>query len=462
MIRRFVNLVLRDYDKSMHSLHRLDVAKYLFYPTTADAEAANAKANHNSNGGGGSGGDKPKALPRILRQRRRLPEPSMRFSPFPPTAAADDEWEGERESWPSVDDSFILVSPGTSEGRILHATEDGRAVLYDADTRAFSAAVPSFPKAMGRDLIAFSVPGSGEFMDEKESLYVMRSTITPPPQRNPLRYDISSTSPEERKGPDGDFVVLDFNQPYKWQPLPPPPFAAAADGRGGDSPSRYDDSNGGDITITSSAVVGGGRTICVSTKSSGVVSGFSTYHSQRNGAIDRTYCLDTAVREWQHAGDWALPFDGRAEHVPELGAWIGLSSSPPHHLCAADLSAITTNTNGAPPVPQHVWDDFTPPPDTSSSVVLNRRFPHHVLHRYTEWSPLGSSLVNLGSGRFCILKEFWIRRGESVGRHVDDMLYDEEVVVLTGVEVLRGDEDGELRMVKHKSKRYELDRPLVL
>ncbi|CAL5078594.1 unnamed protein product [Urochloa decumbens] len=429
MIRRYVNLVLRDYGRRTHSLHRLDVAKHLFYPSTSDAEAANAKENSNNNGGGG---DKPKPLPRVLRRRRRLPEPSMRFAPFPPD---DDD---ECDDWPSDDDAFLLLSPGTSEGRILHATEGGRAVLYDADADAISAAMPSFPKPI-QDPIAFSVPGSGEFMDEKESLYVMRSRIAPP-DHNRQRYIGGIAVPEEEQGPAGDFVVLDFDKPYEWQPLPPPPFAAA---------------DAGGIRITSSAVVGGGRTICVSTARNGVGYNYSSH------VVERTYCFDTAAREWRHAGDWALPFDGRAEHVPELGAWIGLSSSQPNHLCAADLSAMDINAANQAPTPQHVWDDFTPPPEESSSVVINRRFSYYVLHTYKEWwGPLGK-LVNLGSGRFCIVKVFEIRRGESVDRYVEDMLDEEEFAVLTGVEVLRG--QGVLRMVKHKSRRYELGRhPWVL
>ncbi|CAL5091212.1 unnamed protein product [Urochloa decumbens] len=429
MIRRYVNLVLRDYSRRMHLLHRLDVAKHLFYPSTSDAEAANAKENSNNNGGGG---DKPKPLPRILRRLLRLPEPSMRFSPFPP--AVDGEEDGD--DWPSADDAFLLLSPGTGEGRILHATEGGRTILYDADAGAISAAVPSFPKPI-QDPIAFSVPGSGEFMDEKESLYVMRSTIAPPPKRHPLRYDEGSAQQDHTTG---DFVVLDFDEPYEWQPLPPPPFA---DG-------------GGSISITSSAVVGGGRTICVSTASSSV----GCNYAYSSDGVERTYCFDTAVREWRHAGDWALPFDGRAEHVPELGTWIGLSSSPPHHLCAADLSAAMDDANNrAPPTPQHVWDDFTPPPDESSSITLNKRFPHYVLRRYARWMPRLRSLVNLGSGRFCIVKMFDITRGESVGFHVDDMLGEEVFSVLTGVEVLRGGDgcgERELRMVKHKSRHYAL------
>jgi hypothetical protein len=93
------------------------------------------------------------------------------------------------------------------------------------------------------------------------------------------------------------------------------------------------------------------------------------------------------------------------------------------------------------PTLQHVWDDFTPPPDKDSSIVLNRRYPQYVLRRSTEWSPapLGQSLVNLVSGRFCILKVFDISRSEWAGSYEPDMHMpqEEEFTVLSGVEVVR-------------------------
>jgi len=41
MIRRFVNIVAEDYKRGLYSLHRLDVSKHLFYPSTAQAAQAN-------------------------------------------------------------------------------------------------------------------------------------------------------------------------------------------------------------------------------------------------------------------------------------------------------------------------------------------------------------------------------------------------------------------------------------
>uniref|UniRef100_A0A8R7PAJ7 Uncharacterized protein n=1 Tax=Triticum urartu TaxID=4572 RepID=A0A8R7PAJ7_TRIUA len=48
-----------------------------------------------------------------------------------------------------------------------------------------------------------------------------------------------------------------------------------------------------------------------------------------------------ASKKWSQATHWALPFFGRAEHVPELGLWFGLSARNPFSsLCALDLSAM--------------------------------------------------------------------------------------------------------------------------
>ncbi|CAL5091207.1 unnamed protein product [Urochloa decumbens] len=362
MIRRFVNLVEQNFPARSYSLHRLDVAKHLFYPSTADAEAANAKEEEikKKNNGSGSGG-KPKP-------------------PLP-----------------------------SSEGRILYAAkEGGHCLLHDADEGVICS-LPSldFPMGdIGRPHITFSVPGAGGPGKEHESLYVMRS--------------------DDDDGRSTGFVVLDFNEPRrKWQRLPPPPCA--------------DEPGGSSGTIKSFTVLDGGRTICVYDRD-------TTY---------ATYCFDTASREWRHAGDWSLPFDGRAEHVPELNTWLGFCPEQPRHLCAADLSAIG-GISQAPPL-QQVWEDFNPPPKKEWSKVLNPRYPDYVLGRTKWWTAEAAELVNLGSGRFCTAKFFQIQGEQSIGFHVNDTLDEEFFLVLTGVEVVRGgggEEEGGLRMVRHKSKRY--------
>ncbi|KAF8713460.1 hypothetical protein HU200_028235 [Digitaria exilis] len=454
MNRRFVNLVLVDYDTRIHSLFRLDVAKHLFYPSTAQAETANAKQETN-NGGGGGGDNKSRKPPRLkwpklprFKWLGRLLEPCMRFFQYPP---ADDGDEEPEPPWRSYEvDAFMLLRPGCSDGTILHATNGGRTVIYDADKNAICATVPFFDTGMGGEPVVFSIPGAGS--EEKERLYVMRSTFASPvhhyDHRRYYYHPRNNDEDDEDHRCSGDFVVLDFNQqqPYKWQHLPRPAFVVD---KGCSAGSHF--------RIRSSAVVDGGRTIVVSADESS-----NGYSIKCSGGVEFTYWFDTATRQWRHAGDWALPFSGRAEYVPELNTWIGLSSTSPHHLCAIDLSSAMDAGDRAPPTPHHVWDDFTLPVYEESSAVLNRHHPQYVLQRSTEWWPEKHSLVNLGSGRFCTLKVFFIRRRECVGFYEPDMDKpdDEEFAVLTGVEVVRchdGEEEGGLRMVKHKSKRCVLD-----
>nr|TKW30680.1 hypothetical protein SEVIR_2G053900v2 [Setaria viridis] len=352
MIRRFVNLVVESggYSSRVCSLHRLDVAKHLFYPSTADAEAANASKNNNNNNGSGDGADKqkPKPKPSTIDRLRRLPPASMHF----PTDADYDE------DMPAV---------GGGEGRILHvgATGHGR-LVYDADGRSVIT-VPSLDEPNGSSPIAISIAG----------------------------------------GYENSFQVLDFGQqhPRAWQPLPlPPPPPLAGDGSSS--------------SVTSYTVVDGGRAICASCD------------------WEVTHCFDTAGGEKRHAGDWPLPFRGRAEYVPELNTWLGFFPGKPNHLCATDLSGIPA-MNEATKL-QH--------------VVLSRRFPRYLLHRTKSWETMSRHLVNLGSGRFCIARVFAVIQKEWIGFDVDDS-HEDWFAVLTGVKVLSSgdDDDGEgvLRMVKH-------------
>ena len=77
-----------------------------------------------------------------------------------------------------------------------------------------------------------------------------------------------------------------------------------------------------------------------------------------------------------------------------------------------------------------------------------------------DWWPSYERLLYLGSGKFCIATSFPIAVKQ---QHItykslcwsdydSDMVDKEELIVLTGVEVVR-DHNG-LQMIKHKSKRY--------
>ncbi|KAG2654739.1 hypothetical protein PVAP13_1NG501138 [Panicum virgatum] len=164
--------------------------------------------------------------------------------------------------------------------------------------------------------------------------------------------------------------------------------------------------------ISSYAVVGGG----------GGGSGSSSliYIAAEEGA--GTYSLDTVRHTWSRLGDCALPFHGKVEYVPELKLWFGISSKD-WTLAAADLSAMGSQTQ----------------------LV---------------------SLVNLGCGRFCIVRFFYTSTtlegyfDEVLEEEYSDEEYEEYFVILTGVEVVRcdnyvsgNDSKGkvELKMIKHNS-----------
>ncbi|GJN22880.1 hypothetical protein PR202_gb10485 [Eleusine coracana subsp. coracana] len=69
-------------------------------------------------------------------------------------------------------------------------------------------------------------------------------------------------------------------------------------------------------------MLGGGAHPCISTEGIG------------------TYCFDTTRGEWARAGDWRLPFYGKAEHVSEFDLCFNLSSARDLHLCVADLFSV--------------------------------------------------------------------------------------------------------------------------
>jgi hypothetical protein len=118
-----------------------------------------------------------------------------------------------------------------------------------------------------------------------------------------------------------------------------------------------------------------------------------------------TYSFDTAAEAWSKAGDWMLPFSGRAEYVPEQAS-----------TASGSASETTAPARSAPwpPAVRNLWKDFAPP---------------------AEWTvfPPVSCLVHLGSARF----------------FTTDLLgpYPVGHAVFTAVEV----EHGGLRMVKHGS-----------
>ncbi|KAG0541811.1 hypothetical protein BDA96_02G050000 [Sorghum bicolor] len=395
MNRRLVNLAMADCKNRRFSLHRMDLSKLLFYPSTAEAEAAAAGGGHGRGGGKG----KP---PKI--RKLRLPPPTMGFEPFPtadPFPSRDPWWLGGDSS------IFVLLhGPRGEASRILFTSSEGQASMYDVDSRSVIS-VPdlSVPTRDGNGMPKAIVTGAGA--GEEERLYVMRADG----QLELL--DLSGGG-----GDNKSRATFSTNRRGRllWQPLPPLPMV--------------------DPYILSFTVVDSGRIICLSIAGS-------------DGA--GTFCFDTVSQEWWQAGDWRLPFHGRAEYVPELNTWLGFSDDyPDHYLCAADLSGVAMAPRQAPAL-QHVWEDFEPPP-TEKTVSRVPNCPGIFVTKTMYWSIPQLFLVNLGSGRFCVAKVVHGMELVSVFWSMDSHEGPTDTfTVLTGVEVIRGG-DGELRMVKHKSR----------
>ncbi|KAF0914483.1 hypothetical protein E2562_028965 [Oryza meyeriana var. granulata] len=146
---------------------------------------------------------------------------------------------------------------------------------------------------------------------------------------------------------------LPFTKSWLWQLLPPPPYVREVKHwRSGARPE-----------ISSYALLG--SHICIS------VSGVGTY------------CLDTASHTWRKAGNWTLPFHGKVEYVPELKLWFGFTTEA-RHLAAADLSSAM---------------------DMGSQPQLVTGSWKNELYLPEEWKERNDSLlVNLGSGRFCVVR----------------------------------------------------------
>ncbi|KAK3124566.1 hypothetical protein QOZ80_7BG0588500 [Eleusine coracana subsp. coracana] len=305
-------------------------------------------------------------------------------------------YQVNKRMW-TPNNNFALVSPRSSDSRIIRISNKGDAIVYDVISRS-TVTIPCFegPLAIKRTIIPIACAGM-----KQDKVYVINA-----------QYGYRS------------FKVLDFNEhPHQWQDLPAFPFPE-------------------DYVNHSSTLLDDGATICVLDKSNG------------------TYCFDTRSLKWWQAGDWYIPFNGRAEHVPELGAWFGFSPfrriflSHGHQLCASsDLSRMDAHPA---PTLQHVWE-YLRPLEEEEKIALGQRFLNAVVTRRVEWEELDRQLLNLGGGRFCIANRF--QETQSVSHtqfeHLDD--FGEEFLVLTGVEVLRssgGDGEARLRMVKHKSLQY--------
>ncbi|KAL6660178.1 hypothetical protein ACP70R_002300 [Stipagrostis hirtigluma subsp. patula] len=394
--RRFLNLVLRR-NNGPYSVSQLETSN-LFYESAAAARKS----------------DETKQASRSMEEE----VPELRSPPAPTSM--------KLQPFRSNDHSIIKGAPlfgPFGETKILCADDLGHTGVYDATSHALRVMprmnAPKGPMHVVLPVRRTAAHAAGEAAaargsysdsdtadvfeavfprfdgDHTESVYVM--DLAP---RCPFSFEVLSFIP-------GAWV---------WRPLPPPPFVHDHL----PEPRQFLRDLEHKATWVSSVAVNGGKI-------------FVSPSTAQEDEVDGTYCFDTVTQEWGRAGDWVMPFVGKAELVTEHGVWLGFSRCHPHRLCA--ISSL------CPPnkVKQQWWTDRGPPDG---------------------WSLMDLNLVNLGSGRFCTAKFFDARVPGNHGDTTDD------VAVFTGVEVLcSSDRAGRLgiQMVKHKSIRVtNLDIKCVL
>ncbi|EAY79702.1 uncharacterized protein [Oryza sativa Japonica Group] len=385
--RRFVNLVVQGAG-GLYSLRRIP-ANRLFYPSTRAAEEATAKSQESFMEE--HGGRKHPGL-HTMEMLEKLPRSTFAFEPAPV----------DRYHLRSLDFACLLGH----ESRMLTADNRGNTVVFDAD----SSSVLAFPNLISPkryNAISLSIINNDGSNNN--------NGLEPPPEDGLY---VMTRSPDVHRIKDGCFEVLNYSSssadfremtPH-WVSLPPPPFAGCMNAE-----------------ITSYTVVHG-----------------TTIYISCNKPIHSTYAFDTVSREWRRLGSWTMPFHGRAEYVPELNLWFGLSADHPYSLCAFDLPSDDSSVAAKPPTVQHTWVDLVIP---------------------QSWLPWNINLINLGCGRFCIAKMFHSISGDgtfcSYSESDDGTIEDSDPIhgsfaIFTGLHMVRprGKHD-DVQMIKHKFMYYQ-------
>ncbi|KQJ88456.1 hypothetical protein BRADI_4g18245v3 [Brachypodium distachyon] len=192
-------------------------------------------------------------------------------------------------------------SSASNHRKIFFIDSKARTGLYDTEARHMIT-VPCLHEPK-RNPIALSTPSSpgpeGEQEQDQEqdggdlSLYIMDMMHSP---RNPALFEALVC--HKCRGQHAP-----VEETWHRETLPLPPF--------------YDHTIDQHTFVLSYDVVG--RVICVSVS----VSTPSGSMTVRSGS---TYCFDTVSQMWSLAGDWEMPFHGKAEYVLELKLWFGVSA----------------------------------------------------------------------------------------------------------------------------------------
>jgi hypothetical protein len=336
--RRFLNLIVDRRIPGRRSLCRIDLNHQTFFhpqpsaTTVAGSESSVAaglsttQTRASSDAGNPRSRKQPNGLDSVM-ERCRFCDSTIMF-----------RVEGVPHQW------HINCLP-LADGKVICADQSRHTILLDANLPRV-VTMPNIHNIRCQP-ISLYVPDVGADADQGSSskLYIMEKL------------------PKQEDGcgsmlPSDQFEVFVYRRPadsWHCELLPPPPFVRDPTYR---SISRHQ-------TIQSYAVVGSGSHICISNEDAG------------------TYCLDTADNTWSKVGEWKLPFNGKAEYVPELKLWFGTAAES-GHFAAADLSTIFTM--GSQPQLLGEWKDFDPPEGCDELQ--------------------DSEVVNLGSGRLCITRIF--------------------------------------------------------
>jgi hypothetical protein len=310
----------------------------------------------------------------------------IRKAPLPrPAISFDRPTQEELFGW------MEFMSVGPSGNAIVAVDSVGRTIFYDAELNTVRNSMPMMPMPW-----ASTSPWDPVAMTVGDELYVMKGKFGQWPEGHFFKALVHGTDTES------------FVTNWRWRSLQPPPFIT--------SPCVTDYEPETDFVAEEKAsnirahTVVGDSQIWISTVGAG------------------TYAFDTQSDTWSKAGEWALPFRGRAEYVPEHGLWFGFSHDH-RQLCAFDMSDLSA---AAAPVPLMAWDDLAWP---------------------ESWVPTEARLVPLGSGRFCIAR-FFYEMLKYKGGFTYQLQTASFFAVLTGVEVEGHGAQGLGRMVRHKSRRY--------
>ncbi|KAK1653052.1 hypothetical protein QYE76_070857 [Lolium multiflorum] len=284
-----------------------------------------------------------------------------------------------------------------------------------------------------RPVVCFDATGRNAYHDQTEFFLLGSKIVSISKNRRTIMYDTSTSticagpSLRHSKGLDPAWAAVqgklylvnayrtdDYNKPcfealrfdgqsrdWVWELLPSPTFSHG--------PFEH-------LTmIISFAAAGDGR-IWVSTRTA----------TRDEG----TYTFDITAATWRKEGDWALPFQGQLQYIPDYNLCFGFCKES-SNLCTADLIAAGGKASEEPPRHVDVWEDFDGYDGAKG------------------WHLAGSYLTYLGSGRFCVTRFYDTRRTECYMPLCD-------VAVMTGVEVKHSSSSaGELQLTKRASRCYK-------